>query len=67
MGFVDEVRDHDPESAFLWTRRFNNPEQRRTFAISTWEKWRTLAPVSAARFISQLDPQERSWLNRTVP
>ena len=57
---------HDPECAFLWTRRFAHLGRRDARARTVWEKWVSNAPVSAARFATQLDPQERQWLNLPV-
>jgi hypothetical protein len=66
FAFAEEVMLFDPESAFLWTRRFAHPARRESRAKAAWEKWVSNAPVSAARFATQLDPQERQWLNLPV-
>jgi hypothetical protein len=66
FAFVEEVMQHDPESAFIWTRRFQLPARREVRAKAVWEKWVTDAPVSASRFIEQLDAEERGWLNLPV-
>lgn len=66
FAFVEEVMQHDPESAFLWTRQFDHPARREVRAKAVWEKWVSNVPVSAARFAEQLDANERQWLNLPV-
>lgn len=66
FAFVEEVMQHDPESAFLWTRQFDLPARREARAKAVWEKWVSNAPVSAARFAGQFDAREREWLNLPV-
>jgi diadenosine tetraphosphatase ApaH/serine/threonine PP2A family protein phosphatase len=67
FAFVEEVMQHDPESAFLWTRRFDLPTRREVRAKAVWERWVSTASVSAARFSAQFDEHERAWLNLPLP
>ena len=63
-GFLRRAGYSDPESGFHWTRKITDQELRKKTARELWNEWRRRAPVSAQKFLPELDADEREWLNQ---